>query len=64
MPYLIRSSGTEVVTEAATANEAILAAEQVEAAALADVVITTPSGDSLPLSQFKIIVAGVRVESE
>ena len=66
MPYLVRSTaaGEDNITEAATANDAILAGERAEAEGRADVVITMPNGDSWSLVQFKVIIAGMKVESQ
>jgi hypothetical protein len=64
VPYLVQCDGEKLVAEAATVSEAIQAGEKAELEGRNAVRIITPSGQSFSVSEYKVIVAGVRVESE
>ena len=64
VPYLLQYDGEKLVTEAATVSEAIQAGEKAELEGRNAVRIITPGGQSFSVSEYKVIVAGVRVESE
>jgi hypothetical protein len=64
VPYLVQHDGEKLVAEAATVSEAIQAGEKAELEGRNAVRIITPSGQSFSVSEYKVIVAGVRVESE
>ena len=64
VPYLVQYDGEKLLAEAATASEAIQAGEKAELEGRNAVRIITPGGQSFSVSEYKVIVAGVRVESE
>jgi hypothetical protein len=64
VPYLVQHDGDKLVADAATVSEAIQAGEKAEFEGRNAVRIITPSGQSFSVSEYKVIVASVRVESE
>lgn len=64
MPYRVTYDGENLAAEAATAQEAVQAGEKAELEGRKTVRITTPSGQTFSVAEFKIIAAGVRVETE
>ena len=63
MPCLVQCGGEKLVAEAATVSVAIQGGEG-RIRRPQPVRIITPSGQSFSVSEYKVIVAGVRVESE